>query len=358
MGMRLRRGTLLRGELARLRLDALLITTPRNIRYLTGFTGSNALCLVTRHAQFFITDPRYTTQARAEVKGWKRFIASESLAGEASRQKLLPRCRRIGFESSHLSYARYRLLKRQFPSTSLIPMEGIVERFGIVKTAAEIALMKRATVITDSVFSEILKVIKPGVKELDISAEISYRQKRHGAERDAFDPIVASGFRAALPHARASRKKIKSGEGVVLDFGCVVEGYHSDLTRTVFVGKVSRKMRGVYETVRDAQDNAIQAARSDMQAKELDAVARRTISNAGWGRFFIHSLGHGLGLDVHEPPRISSLSREILSEGSVITIEPGVYIPGVGGVRIEDDVIITKHGCKVLTRSSKELIIL
>jgi len=356
--MRARGLTILRKELSRLQLDALLVTSPRNIRYLTGFTGSNALCLVTRKGQYFITDPRYAIQSRTEVKGWKRFITSDSLAQEAVRQKLLARCRRLGFESSNLDYARYRTYKRQFGAHSLIGTDGIIEQLGIAKSRTEIGLIRHAAAITDRVFKDVLNVIRPGVRELDISAEISYRQRRYGAERDAFDPIVASGARSALPHARASRKKIKTGEGIILDFGCVFEGYHSDLTRTIFVGKVSRKMKEIYNLVREAQGNAILAARSDIEARQLDAVARKTISDGGWGKYFVHSLGHGLGLDVHEAPRVSSLSRETLVQGCVITIEPGVYVPNLGGVRIEDDVVVTKRGCDALTRSSKELIVL
>ncbi|HEX9656099.1 MAG TPA: Xaa-Pro peptidase family protein [Bacteroidota bacterium] len=356
--MRSRRTTALRKELSRLRLDALLVTSLRNIRYLTGFTGSNALCIVTTKGQYFVTDPRYAIQSRAEVRGWKRFITADSLAGEAVRQKLLARCRRLGFESSHLDYARYRSYKRQFGEQALIATEGIVEQLGIAKSVSEIARIRSAVAITERVFKEILKLIRPGVSELDLSAEISYRQRRYGAEKDAFDPIVASGIRSALPHARASRKKVKAGEGIILDFGCVVEGYHSDLTRTVFVENVSRKMKEIYNLVRKAQEHAIHATRSNMEARELDAVARETINNGGWGRHFVHSLGHGLGLDVHEAPRVSLLSRDTLVQGCVITIEPGVYVPNLGGVRIEDDVVVTKRGCDVLTRSSKELIIL
>ncbi len=356
--MRSRRTTALRKELTRLRLDALLITSNRNIRYLTGFTGSNALCVLTNNGQYFVTDSRYTIQSRAEVRGWKRFIAADSLAGEVVRRKLLVDSRRLGFESSHLDFARYRAYRREFKKQSLVATDGIIEELGIAKSATELARIKRAAAITDRVFKEILREIRPGVSELDISAEISYRQRRHGADKDAFDPIVASGKRSALPHARASKKKFKAGEGIVLDFGCTVEGYHSDLTRTVFIGSVSRKMREIYTLVRAAQTNAIQATRSDLEARALDAVARKTISDGGWGRYFVHSLGHGLGLDVHEAPRISSLSRDTLVPGCVITIEPGVYIPNLGGVRIEDDVVVTKRGCDLLTRSSKELIIL
>jgi Xaa-Pro aminopeptidase len=207
------------------------------------------------------------------------------------------------------------------------------------------------------VFGKIKRLIRPGVTELDIAAEISYLHRQLGGERDAFEPIVASGRRSALPHARATGKRIKHGDLVILDFGCSVNGYHSDITRTMVVGRASGEARRMHAAVLSASDEAIKSARAGMPAKELDRVARKEITGAGMAKYFVHALGHGLGIQVHERPRISALSKDILKAGNVVTIEPGVYIPSVGGVRIEDDVLITKSGCEVLSHTSKELFV-
>ncbi len=225
-----------------------------------------------------------------------------------------------------------------------------------MKDEGEVALIRYATRITDKVFRKILSLVRPGVRECDIAAEISYWHRKYGAECDAFDPIVASGERGALPHARASEKIIRRGEMVILDFGCCYRGYHSDLTRTVSVGKPSAEMKKVYRIVYDAQMKAIDAVHSGVSARSVDAVARKHIRQNGYGRYFIHSLGHGLGIHVHEPLRLSVLSKSILQTGNVMTIEPGIYIPGCGGVRIEDDIVVKENGCEVLTKSPKELI--
>ena len=200
-------------------------------------------------------------------------------------------------------------------------------------------------------------MIRPGVRECDIAAEISYWHRKYGAECDAFDPIVASGERGAMPHARASEKIIRSGEMVVLDFGCRYRGYNSDITRTIAVGNPSAEMKKVYRIVLDAQKKAIEAVKSGVPARSIDAIARKHIQQNGYGRYFIHSLGHGLGIHVHDPLRVSAISATVLESGNVVTIEPGIYIPGRGGVRIEDDIVVRESGCDILTTSSKELII-
>ncbi len=352
-----RRRERLRQELRNRGYDALIVTSLTNIRYLTGFSGSNALLIIRPRRDFFLTDTRYTLQSRQELPGWKRIITTLPLVEEAQKQGLLKGTRHIAFESAHTTYAAYRQLKKLFPGVSLVPTSDIIEDLTIAKEKYEIESITEAVRITDRVFREVLKSIRPGVRELEIAAEISYLQKSYGAEKDAFESIVASGERGALPHAHPTDKRIKRGEFVTLDFGCTRNGYNSDLTRTIAVGKVSQKMREIYETVREAQLAAVDAAKSRMMAADLDAVARNHIKACGYGKYFTHSLGHGLGLQVHERPRVSALSKERLQEGSVITIEPGVYIPGVGGVRIEDDVILTRNGCTLLNKASKELLI-
>jgi Xaa-Pro aminopeptidase len=339
-------------------LDAFIVSSLHNIRYLTGFSGSSGLCIVRPREAIFITDSRYTQQSRAEVKGFIRKTATSGLVEAAARNGSLKSCKKVGFESHCVSYAQYRTLKKAFPFVSFVPTLDVVETLSLVKDAEEIRKIQEAVAISDKVFGQVVKGIRPGVKELDIAAEISYLHKKFGAEQDAFEPVVASGTRGSWPHARPTSKRIKNGDLVTLDFGCTVRGYNSDITRTVAVGRVSRKSRDMYDVVLDAQCTAIAAARGGMLARDLDAVARKRISAAGYGKYFIHSLGHGIGLHVHERPRVSALSREQLLTGSVITIEPGVYIQRFGGVRIEDDVLLTEKGCRVLNSAPKELMIL
>ena len=356
--MALSRLVRLRESLRQSKLDAILVFSLPNIRYLTGFTGSHALLVVRQRSAVFLTDGRYAAQGRIEVQGCRRLVAPSSLLEAVSQNGLLAGCRQVGFESQHVTYAVYRELRRRFPGLRLRPTSDFVEQIALAKDPRELALISRAVRLTDSVFQEILQMIRPGIREMEIAAEISYLQRTRGAEKDAFDPIVASGERGAMPHARASGRRIKRGDLVTLDFGCTVGGYSSDLTRTVAIGSVSKRKREAYELVRAAQEEAIQAARAGMWARELDRIAREKIRKAGYGKFFTHSLGLGLGLHVHERPRVSSLSRDRLVIGSVITVEPGIYLPGEFGLRIEDDVAITRDGCRVLTTAPKELVVL
>jgi Xaa-Pro aminopeptidase len=248
-------------------------------------------------------------------------------------------------------------LKKLLPGRHFVSEKKIFETVTAIKDDGEIALIRYAVQITDKVFKKILTLIRPGIRECDIAAEISYWHRKYGAECDAFDPIVASGERGALPHARASDKIIRLGEMVVLDFGCRYCGYHSDLTRTIAVGKPLAKMKKIYNIVFEAQKKAIDTVHHGVAARSVDAAARKHIRQTGNGRYFIHSLGHGLGIHVHDPLRLSALSTAILKTGNVVTIEPGIYIPGSGGVRIEDDVVVRENDCDVLTTSPKELMI-
>ena len=348
----------LRARMSEHALDALIITSLADIRYLTGFSGSNALVVLTSGSAFFISDSRYRLQSALEVKRFRRLIGSLGLLEDAAAAMTLRGCRTAGFESDALSYAQYRSLRRLFPRVRFRPASALVAGLALVKDRDEVACMEKAAAISDGVFHDILKSIRPGVSELEIAAEISWLNRRRGAESDAFDVIVASGPRGALPHARPTARKIRKGEFILLDFGSTVRGYCSDLTRTVALGGAPRKLREAYRAVLEALETATASARGGMTASGLDAVARGCIRRRGFGRYFTHSLGHGLGLRVHERPSVSALSREVLRTGSVITIEPGVYIPGSGGVRIEDDVLLGDTGCRVLTRSPRELIVL
>jgi Xaa-Pro aminopeptidase len=340
----------------RLRLHALLVTELTHVRYLTGFSGSCGICVITAEKQSLITDRRYKSQAPEEVKDFNIIIVKQQLFPAIAEKSLVPEKARIGFESGHVSMADMLSLKKLLAGCSFVPAEQILESVAAVKDDEEIALIRHAAQLTDKVFKKILKVLKPGVRENDLAAEISYWHRKYGAEADAFDPIVASGERGALPHAKASDKIIRNGDMVVLDFGCRYSGYHSDLTRTVAVGKPSRTMRKIYQIVADAQMKAIETVHDGVAARLVDATARNHIRRSGYGRYFIHSLGHGLGMNVHEPLRLSALSTAILRTGNVVTVEPGIYIPGSGGVRIEDDIVVRDQHCTVLTTSTKELI--
>jgi Xaa-Pro aminopeptidase len=348
----------LRARLREEQVDALVISLIPNVRYLTDFTGSHGIAVVTASGAWFLTDSRYRVQCVQEVRGFKRIISSRDLFETIVSDKLLAGCRRVAFESESVTYAQYVRFRGLLRRAILVPSRNIVESLTIAKEPCELEAIRRAVAISDRVFADLLGLVKPGVTERELSAEISYRHRRHGAEGDAFEPIVASGVRGALPHARASAKRIRTGEFVTLDFGCTVQGYCSDLTRTVALGRIAAEQRRVYATVLAAQREALDAARSGMKARDLDAIARARIAAAGFGKYFTHSLGHGLGLRIHERPRISSLSSEQLQVGSVVTIEPGIYIPGHCGVRIEDDIVLTSSGCTVLTGAPKELLTL
>ena len=348
----------LRAQFEGLTIDAFLVTFLPHLRYLSGFSGSNGIGIITKSMQYFLTDGRYADQIKDEVSGWKIFITQKGLFEEAEKMKLFAAGSRIGFDGNTVLYGQFQQLKKLFSKVKFLPKVDCIEKISVVKEAGEIANIKHAVMITDKVFSELLPLIKPGISELDLAAEISYRHRKHGADADAFESIVASGERSALPHGKATSKKLHKGDLVTLDFGCVYNGYHSDMTRTIVLGKPSAHAKTVYSIVLDAQRKAVDAAVAGMKAKDLDAVARQHIKKHGYDKFYRHSLGHGLGLQIHEPPRISVLSKAILETGNVVTIEPGIYIPNFGGVRIEDDVVITNGSCEVLNRSSKDLLIL
>ena len=341
-----------------LHVDAFLVTVLPHLRYLTGFSGSSGVAVVGRSTQAILTDGRYASQIRNEARGWRAFITQTDLIEEMRKRRLLTPGMRVGFDGNALLYTQFQRLKKTFPKVKFLPRVDAVERIAAVKDDREIAAIRRAVAVTDAVFTELLPLIKPGVTELDLAAEISFRQRRHGAEGDAFETIVASGERSALPHGRATSKPLRKGDLVTLDFGCVCDGYHSDMTRTVALGRPAPEARKIYGIVREAQARASEAVAAGVRASELDAVARTIIRKAGYDKSYRHSLGHGIGLQIHEAPRISVLSKAVLETGNVVTIEPGIYIPGFGGVRIEDDVVVKNGRGEVLTRSTKELVVL
>ena len=353
-----RRIAALREELVKLHLDAFISSHLPTVRYLCGFSGSNSLLIVQHDSVLFLTDFRYEEQIQTEVTADKKIIGRGNLVEFAVKKKLFSPLEKIGYEQDHCTITNFTSYQKFIGAKKLTATENIVENLRAIKEEKEIVLIRKAVEISDNVFQKLLGIIKPGISENEISAEISYLHKKLGAEGDAFDTIVASGERGALPHGRATSKKILFGEFVTLDFGCIYNGYHSDMTRTIAVGKVSSEMKKVYGIVFEAQRRACDAVRIGLKAKKLDFIARDVISKKGFGKYFGHSLGHGVGLEIHEAPKVSAQSVDTILEKQVITIEPGIYLPKKFGVRIEDSVAVRNGGGEILTSSPKELIIL
>jgi Xaa-Pro aminopeptidase len=352
----------LQESLASNRLDGLLVTHLPNIRYLCGFTGSAGALLISDKKNVFFTDGRYRTQARAEVQGCTVVVSKKGplvvcadwLRASKSRGRIR---RRIGIESEHFTVAERTRLAAILPRDSLLrPAPALIERSRMVKDAEEIAQIRSAVLLGADLFDIILKTIRPGVRESEVAAELEYAARKAGAEGMSFPTIIAGGTRSSFPHGRASEAAISSRGFVVCDFGVILAGYCSDMTRTVYVGRPTDEAGRIYEAVRQAQQAAIEAVRPGIPVGDVDRVARKLLKKSNLDRYFTHSTGHGVGLEIHEPPRIATGQAEILRPGMVITIEPGVYIPGKFGVRIEDMVVVTERGCQVLTPTSKTLI--
>lgn len=338
-------------------LDALLITKPVNRRYVTGFTGTAGVAIVGDSDAVFITDFRYTKQADAQVKQFDIIEHKQGMLQEIKAQLTKMHAKRIGFEKNDLTFAAYEQYKKHIEG-ELIPTEQIVEQLRLYKTKNELAIMQKAAKIADDAFLHIQKYIKPGVKEIEISNELEFFMRREGATSSSFDTIVASGYRSALPHGVASTKEIQSGELVTMDYGALYEGYCSDITRTVGVGEINDQLKDIYDTVLEAQLRGVKGVKPGMTGKEADALTREYITEKGYGQYFGHSTGHGLGMEVHEAPSLSKASGTVLEPGMVVTVEPGIYIPDIGGCRIEDDIFITESGNERLTKAPKDLIIL
>lgn len=354
-GERLKR---LRASMAEKKLDAYLVTDLKNIRYLTGFTGSSAYAVVSADKAFFLTDPRYTAQSREEVKGFRIRIFKKALDTVVQTVGEL-KAGVVGFESASVSFDNYTKLARAMRGKSrLKPSPGLVSALRGVKDPFEIEKISEAAKLLDKGFNHAMKVVKPGAIERDAAFAIETFWRKRGAESLAFDTIIASGERGALPHGKASEKRIKKGELVVVDMGALLNGYNSDETRTFVTGRPTAKQKEVYQVVRDAQAAGIESIRPGVKAAAVDLAARSVIKKAGYGKYFGHGTGHGVGLDIHEGPGLGPTSVDVLEEGTVITVEPGIYIPGWGGVRIEDMALVTKNGAKLLTSTTRDLVIL
>ncbi len=350
----------LRERLATTRLDGLLISHLPNIRYLCGFTGSAGFLLVQEAGSVFFTDVRYDTQGRNEVKDARVVIARKSLV-QALAEWMGSRRRTgkwtVGIEGEHMTVAEKKRLADLLPSgLRLKNVPSIVERARMVKDSDELARIRAAVQLGATLFDRAVQVLRPGKKEMEVAAEMEYTARRHGAEAMSFPTIIASGARSALPHGRATEQPIAASGFVVCDFGVILGGYCSDQTRTVWVGAASKDACHAYESVKEAQQAAISVVRPGVRVGDVDLAARRVLRKAGLGRYFTHSTGHGVGLEIHELPRVAAGQKEILQPGMVITIEPGVYFPGKWGVRIEDMVAVRENGCEVLTPTSKDFL--
>ncbi|WP_410768244.1 M24 family metallopeptidase [Fontibacillus sp. BL9] len=339
-------------------IEAVWITGDVNRRYLTGFTGSSGYVLVTKEKAYLLTDFRYTTQAAEQAAAFQIVEHGPSVTETLKQLLAAEGITRLGFEEQNVVFSTYRSYERDLHPCQLVPVTGLVEGLRQFKDNDELSLMKEAADLADRTFLHMLEVLKPGVTEWDMALELETFMRKNGASGTSFETIMASGERSAMPHGVASSKVIQKNEFVTMDFGAYMNGYCSDITRTVFIGEPSPKHREIYDIVLEAQMHTLEFIRPGMTGREGDALARDIIARYGYGDQFGHSTGHGLGMEVHEAPRLSKQSDDVLQPGMVVTVEPGIYIPGFGGVRIEDDVVVTETGVRRLTESTKDFIIL
>ena len=347
----------LRKEMFEEDISSFLITSSYNLRYLTGFTGTTGVALITLEEAFFITDFRYTEQAETQCEGYKivqnHGPIFDVVADLVEEKELI----NLAFEEATVSFKEYVQLE-MILEVDLIPVSGMIEELREIKDDSEIEIIQKACEIADQAFSHILTYIKPGMTEIQVANELDFHMRSLGASSVSFETIVASGLRSAMPHGVASEKVIEQGDFITIDFGCYYQGYVSDMTRTISLGEPSEKLKEIYQIVKEAQQKVLDIAKPGMTGAELDAVARDFITSKGYGEAFGHSTGHGIGLEIHEGPNVSKMAEKVFVSGNVITNEPGIYLPGIGGVRIEDDMLVTDNGIKRLTHSEKELIIL
>lgn len=338
--------------------DAILVSDGANMRYLSGFRGATGYLYLTKTRRVLATDSRYTEMARAEAPDFEVVeLAPAQTYGQLLNSLMeADGVENVGFEDQYLLYADYRKLQKECGGRLKTELGDRLDLLRCVKTEQEIACLAKAEAIGDLAFTHILDVLRPGMTELEAAAELEYFMKTHGAENLSFETIVASGVNSSMPHAMPSAKKIEPGDFVTMDFGCVYNGYCSDMTRTVVVGKASEKQKEIYEIVLKAQLAGLAAVKSGVRGCDVDKVSRDIIAKAGYGDCFGHGLGHSVGLYIHEEPRLSRLCETVLQPGVIQTVEPGIYLPGFGGVRIEDMVVVTEDGCRNLTSSDKNLI--
>lgn len=349
------RQRLLRERLKARDLPFLVATKPANIFYLTGFRGSAGVAIFGPSDALLLVDPRYTIQAKEQSCGVEVREETAGLFRAAGLALQKRRARRIVFEDAHLTVEEFERLRHAGPrGARWKPQGGLIEDLRVVKDDFEIGRIRAACRVTAEAFEEVLPQVKPGVTEQDLATELDFRMRRKGAEGSAFETIVASGPRGALPHARPSAKALAAGELVIFDLGAILGGYAADMTRTIHLGVPGKRARTLYQGVLEAQEKAVQSLRANVEAGRPDAVARRALAARKLGKFFTHSTGHGVGVEIHEKPRLGKGEQTPIPAGSIVTVEPGVYIQGFGGVRVEDTVLVGPAGTEILTLAAKD----
>lgn len=346
----------MRKRMAEERLEAFVSLRPENLRYLSGFSGGEGILLILPERAYLLTDFRYIEQATGEAPGFE--IVKVAADRYAPLAELGKDAKRVGFEGDFSTYNDYLKLTANFPSTEFVSLPEVVNDLRAVKEEEEIGRIRQAVQAADEAFAVILPQLAVSQREDEVSLELEFAMRRAGASGRSFDFIVASGWRGALPHGRASSKQVEKGEFLTMDFGAVLSGYCSDITRTVVFGEPNEKQRKIYSLVLQAQLAGIQAVKPGVTGREVDAVARKVIEEAGYGAYFGHGLGHSVGLAIHEGPNLNPREERFLQPGMVVTVEPGIYIPDWGGVRIEDMVVVTDDGCEILTQAPKDLTII
>ena len=337
-------------------LDGIIINNLKNVYYLTGFWGSNGTIFISRDRQILVTDARYIIAAKQEVTGFEIFADRDELAAIAKIAKDMG-LSRIGFEDE-ISVSYYHRMQTAFEGLELVPQTQFVEALRMIKDETEIETIRKACSISDQAFHDALEFIKPGKTEIEIANFLDFRMRELGAAGLSFDTILASGINSSKPHAHPMHKPVELGEAITMDFGCLYEHYVSDMTRTIYLGHVSDEQAEIYNTVLKANQALIDQAKAGLGFRDFDKIPRDIIVEAGYGECFTHGIGHGIGLDIHEEPYFSQTSTEVIKSGMVLTDEPGIYIEGKYGVRIEDDILITDKGCELLTLAPKELIVI
>lgn len=337
------------------KLDAVLITSPYNLRYVSNFTGTTGLSVITQDKAFFVTDFRYMEQAADQAKGFEIVQNFGPILEEVAKIIDQEQLKNIGFEADHVTYTEFQQMKDLF-AAELVPVTGLIEELRLVKDEEEVEIIRQAIRITEDAYRHILDFVEPGMKEVTISNELERFMKDQGATSVSFDTIVASGKRSAMPHGVASDKEVAVGDMITIDFGCYYKGYVSDMTRTFALGDPGEELKEIYQIVLDANLKAIEAIKPGLTGAEIDKVARDYIKDHGYGDEFGHSTGHGIGLEIHEGPSVSAKNDEPLVPGNIITVEPGIYVAGLGGVRIEDDILVTEEGHENLMNLEKDFI--
>jgi Xaa-Pro aminopeptidase len=341
----------------RIGIEALLFFDLKNIRYLCGFTGSDGLLLAERDRMTLLIDGRYIQQAKEETSGVQLFEYREK--NEAIETVVAnTRARVIGFESPALDVDTYLILKERLKEIEFLPVAGEIRLLRARKDKAEVEYMKKAASLAADALSHVLGQIRPGVCELDLALELDFQMRRNGSSQVSFETIFASGISSVLPHAKPTNRKIGRGDNLMIDYGAIVDGYHSDETCTFFFGTADDQQKKIYTLVKDAHDMAIASIRAGISCRDIDRIARAYLEEHGFGDFFPHATGHGVGLDVHEAPRLAPKSEDVLEDGMVVTVEPGIYLPDTWGVRIEDMVLVKEDGYEILSKMPKDFMVI